>query len=168
MPVRPLTELAAGSRVLVDSNIFIYAADRKSDECVEFLERCGREELHGITTLEILTEVCHRLMLEDAFANGMVQRATAAQLRRKRQFIPQLRTYWPAVIRPLDMNLLLLQLDETRFRDAQVIRERYGLLTNDSLILAAVDSYGITNLATRDSDFDEVPWLTVYKPGDIT
>jgi predicted nucleic acid-binding protein len=47
------------------------------------------------------------------------------------------------------------------------MRERHGLLTNDSLLLAAADSYGITALATRDDDFDEVPWLIVYKPGDI-
>jgi len=52
-------------------------------------------------------------------------------------------------------------------RRAQVMREHYGLLTNDSLILAAADLYGINCLATRDDDFDDVPWLTVYKPGDI-
>lgn len=40
-------------------------------------------------------------------------------------------------------------------------------MTNDSLILAAADTYGITSLATRDDDFDDVAWLTVYKPGDI-
>ena len=65
------------------------------------------------------------------------------------------------------MNLILLDFDEPRFRRAQIMRERHGLLTNDSLILAAAESYGIANLATRDEDFDEVPWLTVFKPGDI-
>jgi predicted nucleic acid-binding protein len=47
------------------------------------------------------------------------------------------------------------------------MRQRHGLLTNDSLILAAADSYGIAALATGDEDFDDVPWLTVYKPEDI-
>jgi predicted nucleic acid-binding protein len=81
--------------------------------------------------------------------------------------VPQLATYWPSVVELLDMNLLLLDLDEARFRDAQTIREQHGLLTSDSLVLAAAQTYRITNLATRDEDFDEVPWLTVCRPGDI-
>ena len=52
------------------------------------------------------------------------------------------------------------------FLDATV-RSSYGLLTNDSLILAAMSDYGIDSLATRDGDFDHVPTLTVYKPTDV-
>ena len=106
-------------------------------------------------------------MLEEALATGIVERATAGHLRRKRQSMRQLNTYWPSLMKLLDMNLLLLELDEPRFRHAQLMRERHGLMTNDSLILAAAESYGIANLATRDEDFDNVPWLTVYKPEDI-
>jgi predicted nucleic acid-binding protein len=47
------------------------------------------------------------------------------------------------------------------------MRSRYGVLTNDSLILAAMNEYGIGCLATRDRDFDHVAQLTVYKPTDI-
>ncbi len=120
-----------------------------------------------MTTFEALAEVNHRLMLEDAVAAGIIQRGNASNLRRLRKSIPNLRGYWPSVEKIFSMNLMILELDELRFRRAQVMRERYGLLTNDSLILAAADSYGITCLATRDDDFDDVPWLTVYKPGDI-
>jgi predicted nucleic acid-binding protein len=45
--------------------------------------------------------------------------------------------------------------------------ERHGLLTKDSLVLAAADAYGIEALASRDSDFDNIEWLTVYKPTDV-
>lgn len=166
VPVKPLTELAAGSRVLIDANVFIYAANRTSNHCRNFLGRCAQEELHGVTTFEALSDVCHRLMLQDALAAGIIQRPTAPQLRRLRRLVPQHATYWPSVVELLDMNLLLLELDETRFH-AQTIRDQHGLLTNDSLILAAAQSYRITNLASRDDDFDEVPWLTVYKPEDI-
>jgi predicted nucleic acid-binding protein len=47
------------------------------------------------------------------------------------------------------------------------MRSRHGLLTNDSLILAAMNEYGIGCLTTRDGDFDDVAQLTVYKPTDI-
>ncbi len=106
-------------------------------------------------------------MLEEALAAGHIDRPSASRLRRWRRAVRALTTYWTLVARLLDANLLLLTLDEPRFRRAQVMRERYGLLTNDSLVLAAAESYGITNLATRDADFEVVPWLTVYKPEDI-
>ncbi len=167
MPVKPLADLAPGARVLVDANIFIYAANGTSQVCLDFLQRCAQQELRGITTLEVLAEVCHRLMLEDALAAGTISRASASLLRRSSGAIRSLRSYWPSMARLLNMNLLLLPLDRERFQHAETIRERYGLLTNDSLVLAAADSYGIRNLATRDDDFDHVRWLTVHKPEDV-
>jgi predicted nucleic acid-binding protein len=167
MPLKALTEVVAGSRVVVDANIFIYAANGTSNQCADFLERCAREEMRGVTTFEALAEVNHRLMLEEALAAGIVQRGSSSHLRRARRSIPNLTEYWLSVAKLLDMNLTVLDLDEGRFRRAQVMRERHGLLTIDSLVLAAAESYGIASLATRDDDFDEVPWLTVYKPGDI-
>ena len=65
------------------------------------------------------------------------------------------------------MNILLVTTDEARLHRAQTIRARHGLLTNDSLIVAAMEEFGIHNLATRDADFDHVSELTVYKPTDI-
>jgi predicted nucleic acid-binding protein len=167
MPVQGLTNVAAGSRVVVDSNIFVYAANGTSTECAGFLERCAREEVRGVTTFEALAEVTHRLMLEDALLAGIIHRGNSSSLRRRRKSIPNLTQYWPSVEKIFSMNLTILDLDELRFRRARVMRERHGLLTNDSLILAAADSYGVAALATRDDDFDDVPWLTVYKPGDI-
>jgi len=167
MPVSSLEGLAAGSQVLIDANIFIYAANRRSRQCVEFLDRCAREEIRGATTVEVLSEVCHRLMLEEALAAGVVTRAVAPALRRRRHAIQSLQNYWPLVTRLLDSNLLTLDLDQARFRRAQLMREQYGLLTNDSLVLAAADTFGIDALATADDDFEHVAWLTVHKPGDI-
>jgi predicted nucleic acid-binding protein len=168
MPVGSLEGLAAGSQVLIDANIFIYAANRRSRHCVDFLDRCAREEIRGATTVEVLGEVCHRLMLEEALATGVVTRAAASALRRKRQAIRSLRSYWPLVAKLLDSNLLTLDLDQSRFRRAQLMREQYGLLANDSLVLAAADTFGIDDLATDDDDFEHVEWLTVHKPGDIS
>ena len=50
---------------------------------------------------------------------------------------------------------------------AQSVRSQYGLLTNDSLILAAMEENGVDSLATRDSDFDHISNLKIYKPTDI-
>ena len=41
------------------------------------------------------------------------------------------------------------------------------IYTFDSLIVAAMDDYGLVSLASRDNDFDHLPGLTVYKPTDL-
>jgi predicted nucleic acid-binding protein len=65
------------------------------------------------------------------------------------------------------LNILILATNEARLDHGQTVRNRYGLLTNDSLIVAAMDEVGIASLATRDDDFDHISDLTVYKPTDI-
>jgi predicted nucleic acid-binding protein len=42
-----------------------------------------------------------------------------------------------------------------------------GLLTNDSIIVAAMREYGITNIATHDALFDTVAGITVFSPTDL-
>jgi predicted nucleic acid-binding protein len=75
--------------------------------------------------------------------------------------------YWPQTSAIFGLNILVLTSDEAQLHQAQTIRARHGLLTNDSLIVAAMEEFGIRNLATRDNDFDHVSELTVYKPTDI-
>ena len=167
MPVAPLTALPNGARALIDANIFIYAAGGKSLECEVFLVRCARREVRGVTTVEVLAEVSHRRMVAEAFEDGLIPREAASYLQAKRTVVAGLRRYQAFINEILDSNLLILGLDEERFGRSGSLRSLHGLLTNDSLILAAAESYGIASLATRDDDFDDVPWLTVYKPRDI-
>jgi tryptophan synthase alpha subunit len=66
VPIKPLTEVAAGSRIIVDANVFIYAVNRTSRQCAQFLERCANSDVHGVTTFDALAEANHRLMLEES------------------------------------------------------------------------------------------------------
>ena len=106
-------------------------------------------------------------MLAEALATGVIRRAQAQDLRGKTAAIRQLRQYWAHVDKIFNLNILILEPDEHRLHRAHAMRSRHGLLTNDSLILAAMNEYGIGCLATRDGDFDDVAQLTVYKPTDI-
>jgi len=106
-------------------------------------------------------------MLSEAAATGLISRESASDLRPKYDVIRRLTRYWAQTVRIFDSNLLVLDLDETRHHSAYRIRTRYGLLTNDSLIVAAALSYGISCLASRDVDFDRIAELTVYKPSDV-
>jgi len=59
-----LDEIKTGSEVFVDSNIFIYHFTGVSDECGNFLNRCEQGDLTAITSVNVILEVLHRLIIE--------------------------------------------------------------------------------------------------------
>ncbi len=65
------------------------------------------------------------------------------------------------------MNLLFVWVDGDTMRAAQQERARFGLMTNDSLIVASMRSYDISILATRDADFERVTDIVIYSPTDV-
>jgi predicted nucleic acid-binding protein len=152
----------------VDSNVFTYALTRRSSECRFLLDRCKAGDVFGITAAEIVSEACHRLMLIEAAETAVITRPSAADLRKRRTEIQRLTRYWTLTRQIFDLDISVLPLNNRRHREAQQIRSTYGLLTNDSLIVAAAHEYGIKSLASRDDDFDAVMGLTVYKPIDLS
>jgi predicted nucleic acid-binding protein len=162
-----LSNLPNGADVFLDANVFFYSFSGRSNECRDLLHRCSVEEVFGITTLEVINEVSHRLMLTEAVASGVVTKERATDLKGKWRDITRLTQYWTQTARIFSLNILILASDQPRLHRAHAGRLRYGLLTNDSLILAAMNEYGIGYPATRDDDFDHVSELTVYKPTDI-
>jgi predicted nucleic acid-binding protein len=167
MPVDQIENLPQGTDVLIDANIFIYALGHASPLCVAFLERCAREEVLGVTTVEVVNEVTHRLMLVEALKKNHITKEQASQLKEKPNAIKGLADYWTLASRIFALNVLILGLEVPRLQRGERMRKAHGLLTNDSMVLAAIDEYGIGSLATRDGDFDQVPGIVVYKPGDI-
>jgi predicted nucleic acid-binding protein len=168
MAVAPLESIPSGADVLLDANILIYALLESSPQCRRLLNRCSSEDLCGITTVEIVNEVCHRLMLAEALHSGVITAGQAKLLRAKRAAISALSDYWVKTVQIFRLELLVIGLEEERIRRAHEMRTRYALLTNDSLILTAAEEYGIASLASNDSDFDDIPWLSVYKPMDAS
>ena len=74
-----LTEIETGSRVFVDSNIFIYHFTGVSNECSDFLERCERGKIHATTTVSVVLEVLHCLMIVEATRNDLVKPPDVAE-----------------------------------------------------------------------------------------
>jgi predicted nucleic acid-binding protein len=167
MAIDRLANLPAGADVLLDANIFIYSFAGQSHECRNLLHRCATEEVFGITTLEVINEVTHRLMLAEALARGIITRQSAAMLKGKWSEVAKLTEYWALTSRIFEFNILIVASDESRLHMAQTVRSNYGLLTTDSLIVAAMNQYGIDCLATRNGDFDHISGLAIYKPTDI-
>jgi predicted nucleic acid-binding protein len=164
---QPLPALPRGSLVFLDANIFIYGLLGESQQCLDLMERCRKEEVAGVTSSEVIGEVCHRLMVKEAVDAGLISRPAAYALKPKHNAIRRLRRYWDLIEQVFQLNLAVLGSDEARHRAAQQVRQRYGLLTNDSLIVAACLEHKIQSLATRDADFDRIPEMTVYRPSDL-
>jgi predicted nucleic acid-binding protein len=167
MSAELIENLPAGTHLVIDANIFIYAFLGHSNQCRDLLGRCVTEEVLGITSLDVINEVTHRMMLAEALGSGVIKRDSVRDLRGQWREIAKLTEYWAQTSAIFGLNILVLPLDERRLHRAQTIRVRHGLLTNDSLIVAAMEEFGIHSLATRDNDFDHIAELIVYKPTDV-
>lgn len=162
-----LSTLPAGSEVLFDANVLIYGLLGRSRQCEAAMRRCASGDVSGFTTVDALADVSHRLMLHEAFNKGLITRQNAASLKGKPAAVTNLSEYWLLLDTVRTNRIAILPFDEYRFQRAHAVRQREGLLTNDSILLAAADVFGIASLATNDADFDAVPWITVYKPTDL-
>jgi predicted nucleic acid-binding protein len=63
------TVLPAGASVFLDANTLLYhftAHPTHGDACTDLVERVERQELTGITSTTVLSEVAHRLMTIEA------------------------------------------------------------------------------------------------------
>ena len=83
MPAELIENLPAGTHPFIDANIFIYAFLGHSNQCRDLLGGCATEEVLGITSLDVVNEVMHRMMLAEAVGTGVVKRDRVRDLRGK-------------------------------------------------------------------------------------
>lgn len=162
-----LNNLPDGSNVLIDTNIFVYALTNKSAQCKSFLARCSREEVSGLTLFDVINEATHIFMGAEAIAKNMSARKPIAYLQKNPDQVKLLADYWVNTQRVLALNLLKLPTEENIVVRAQQERDSAGLLTTDSVIVAAMREYGVTMIATGDKQFDSVAGISVFTPTDI-
>lgn len=162
-----LTDIHNGSRVLLDSNILLYAAGRHSRECIALVERIASGVVEACLTTVTVGEVCHRWMMEECRDRGIVLGGNPARaLAEKRQVITQLTNYYSLTMAVLNGRFDIRSVESRDFILALQLQRRWGLLTNDSLQLAVAERMGINEIATADKGFDAVQGLIVYKPTD--
>ncbi len=97
----------------------------------------------------------------------MIASGGARALRENFRLIPSLEDYWKDTVRLLNLNAFDSCVSESIMRSALAERRSAGLLTNDSMIVSCMREYGISFLATNDSDFERVAGITLFKPGDL-
>jgi predicted nucleic acid-binding protein len=61
-------------------------------------------------------------------------------------------------------NITIISSDLHIIEKSQVMKRRYGFLSNDALTLQIMEDMKIKNLASNDADFERVEIITLYRP----
>lgn len=163
-----LDAIPAGSAVLIDANVAIYARHGMSEQCRRLFARCVAGEVHGVMTSVGVAEFCHRRMMQEAQSLGLCGSNPAKALGGSPSLIARLSQYAKDVEDLLAGDLRILPVEPGDLLAALPLQHQYQLLTNDSLLLAVGLRAGVTAFATSDSQLDNVSNLTVFKPDDLT
>jgi len=162
-------QLQPGDEVFLDANVFVYFYLGSSQQCRLLLDQCRQGAVRGHTATFVLAEVLHRLMMIEAVE---LQLATPGKvvkkLRENPDIVKQLSKYSAAIPQIKAMNIEISPLNLTMLESSANVRKQYGLLTNDSLLVAAMQELSLQKLATLDKDFASVSSLLVYRPTDVS
>ncbi len=163
-----LQKIPKGGFVFVDANIFIYAMQRHSRQCVRLLQRCAEDDVTGFVADNILAEVMHVLMIAEARDNNWITSANPArQLNAKPKRVAALHRYESLVRDILGMGLRLESLQREDFLTALSVQRQSGLLTNDALLVAMAIRLRIPAIASADKAFARAQGIKVYSPSDL-
>jgi len=168
-----LSDLEDGSSIFIDANIFIYHFSKKSKlnpACSNFLERVELRKINGFTSASVVQEATHRMMIMEAitFLTGIKARDMVKYLKAHPDIIKKLVTHQIIPGKIASFNLEIISLEIDTIERSQQMKMRYGFLSNDALTLQIMEDRKINNLASNDSDFERVPFITLYKPSVST
>jgi predicted nucleic acid-binding protein len=162
------SDLPAGAAVFVDAGVFIHHFEPNAvfgPAATEFLERIENQEITGITTTHIVSEVAHRLMTIEAMKmQGWTSAGIALRLRNHPAIVQSLTGFRQSIQEIPLFNVRVLLVEAAWLDAAAAVSQQTGLLHNDALTVAAMRAHGLTNLASADPDFDRVPGITRYGP----
>ena len=161
-------DIPANTSVFIDANTFVFHYSQHpllSSPCTDLLDRIGRNQLEGITSPDVLSDVAHRLMvLEAATVFGWTGTGITGRLRRRSDDIKQLSQFQRSVQTIAGFGIRIVSVSALLVEAATTVSRQVGLLTGDSLIVAIMQNEGVSQLASHDADFDRVPGLVRYTP----
>ena len=160
--------LATGDSVFVDANTLTYHFEphvRWGPACTHLLQRIENQQLVGYTSSHVIAEVSHRLMTIEAHKLfGWQITGIGNRLRTNPIEVRKLALFRTSVEKLLQGKLQVLIVTPALLAVAAGLCQQLGLLTNDGLIVAVMQTHGLTNIASNDSDFDRVTGIARYAP----
>lgn len=161
-------DIPPGASFFFDANILVYHLTPHptfKSACKALLLRVMRRELSAFTSLDVLSDVAHRMMTLEAIGKHSWPAAGIGQrLRSHPHVIQSLSRFRRAVDAIPRFGIKILMPPSTIVSTAAAVSQRYGLLSGDALIVATMQQFGISSIASHDSDFDRVPGFARYAP----
>ena len=162
------TSIPAGSSLFIDANVFVYSWTQDPNfgvACTDLLERIKRKELQGFSSSSDFSDAAHRMMtLEACQSLGWSYTGIARRLRRHPAEIQKLHEFRKALDDLLAIGIHILPVTAQDVLSAGDISIQHGLLSGDALLIAMMQSHGLTQLASNDADFDRIPGITRFGP----
>jgi predicted nucleic acid-binding protein len=164
-----LDDIQNGSLCVVDTNVLLYAEQGVSYQSQRLLRRCATGDVIVTLPQTVWHELAHKLMMAEAMMAGKISGSNpAAKLAKKPDIVKQLGLYKEKVLALNRIGLGFEPCTKTDFfESAFSFQKKYGLLTNDSLILTTAVRLKADVLATADATFQDVVELQVAMPSDI-
>jgi predicted nucleic acid-binding protein len=154
--------------VFIDANVFIYHFTGASSKCTQLLADCESGRLHGSTSALVLAEVCHRLMTIEAVQRKLVAAGNVVRkLTQRPDLVRQLSTYETAIESIPAIGIEVSGLTEAIVMNGLRLQRRYGLLTNDSLVVSTMLHNGVSLLATADRRLAAINEIETVIPNDL-
>lgn len=158
------SDLPGGTPVFVDANVFVYAFapdPQFGPDCEQLLERIENHDLLGFTSTHVLSDVAHRLMSLEACATfGWPYTGIAQRLNHHPAEVQKLTRFRQAIDAIIAIGIEVLPTATRHVVAAARFSQKYGLLTNDALVIALMSERAVTQLASYDTDFDRVQGIT--------
>ena len=164
----PLSGIPAGTRVFLDANMQVYhflQVEPLAQICRTLFGRIARREIRAFTSADVAADVIHRVMVAEAVAKFGLQPGDAVSyLKAHPQAVRELQQYKTI---PREFTLARIHILAITYREihnSKQFRDEYGMLTNDSVILAVMRRHKLVHLVTNDDDFKRVPGIKVWLP----
>ncbi|MBM4350125.1 MAG: PIN domain-containing protein [Deltaproteobacteria bacterium] len=166
-----LSHLEKGTSIFIDANIFIYHFSKESrfnQACSNFLESIEAGAIIGFTSISIVQEVIHRMMIMEAvgFLPGIKPKDIVKRLKRNSEIVKKLVNHQSIPSKIASFNLEIVSPNIETIIRSQQMKKRYGFLSNDALTLQIMEDLNIKNLASNDTDFERVDFITLYRPSE--
>jgi len=163
-----LIDVPKNENIIIDANILIYANNKSSIQCLDFVERCARKETFGIIPTHILAEVMHNFMISEARDIGALKGSNPAkQLSENSNLIKSLSRYKSVIRDLISSGFNLEPCIREDFITAMVLQGEYGLLTNDALFLAIAERLRVRSIVSADAVFKDIKGFNIYRPDDL-
>lgn len=161
-------DIPAGTSVFIDANTFVYHFTPHpilQPACSALLARIANRDVFAAASTHVLNDVAHRVMTTEAVAKlGWPVAGIAQRLRKHPAEIMQLSLFRQAIDDIHAFGVRIIVPPASINAAAAVVSQQYGLLSGDALIVAVMQQFGLSWIASHDADFDRVAWITRFSP----